>query len=86
MQLLLLHQQCLTLVGSVGLMMLSSIAVYVKLHRYAVFTTNKGRALSWGFKDVAGATTAVAEAPVKGAYLAAIRGFEGKPAPVSKKR
>lgn len=54
--------------------------------RYAVFTTNKGRALSWGFKDVAGATTAVAEAPVKGAYLAAIRGFEGKPAPVSKKR
>jgi hypothetical protein len=51
-----------------------------------VFTTNKGRTLSWGFKDVTGATKAVAEAPVPGAYVAAIRGFEGKPAPVSKKR
>lgn len=56
------------------------------LCRHAVFTTNKGRTLSWGFPNVAGATKAVAEAPVPGAYVAAIRGFEGKPAPVSKKR
>jgi hypothetical protein len=50
------------------------------------FTTNKGRTLSWGFKDVANATRALVEAPVPGSYLAAVRGLEGKPAPVSKKR
>ena len=50
------------------------------------FTTNKGRTLSWGFKDVTNATRALIEAPVPGSYLAAVRGLEGKPAPVSKKR
>lgn len=54
--------------------------------RYAAFSTNKGRVLSWGFKDVPGSTKAAVEAPVPGAYVAAFRGFEGKPAPVAKKR
>jgi hypothetical protein len=63
-----------------------SPCVFLLVARYAVFTTSKGRALSWGFKDVEGATKAVVSAPVPGAYVAAIRGFEGKPAPVSKKR
>lgn len=54
--------------------------------RYAKLTTSLGRELEWGFKDVAGATTAVSEPPVPGAYLAAFRGFEGKPRPVAKKR
>jgi hypothetical protein len=54
--------------------------------RYAALTTNKGRVLSWGFKDVPGSTKAAVEAPVPGAYVAAFRGFEGKPAPVAKKR
>lgn len=42
--------------------------------------------LSWGFKDVPGSTKAAVDAPVPGAYVAAFRGFEGKPAPVAKKR
>ncbi|KAF6254331.1 hypothetical protein COO60DRAFT_1703369 [Scenedesmus sp. NREL 46B-D3] len=54
--------------------------------RYVKFTTNTGRTWDWGFADVAGASTAVSEAPVPGAYLAGMRGFEGKPRPVSKKR
>jgi hypothetical protein len=64
----------------------SHFCVFGCVYRHAVFNTNKGRTLSWGFPNVAGATKAVAEAPVPGAYVAAIRGFEGKPAPVSKKR
>eukprot|EP00879_Flechtneria_rotunda_P027283 GHRR01029224.1.p1 GENE.GHRR01029224.1~~GHRR01029224.1.p1 ORF type:complete len:228 (+),score=10.75 GHRR01029224.1:49-684(+) len=48
--------------------------------------TNEGRVFAWGFPNVTGATTAMATAPVPGAYMAAMRGFEGKPRPVSKKR
>ncbi|WIA17009.1 hypothetical protein OEZ85_013919 [Tetradesmus obliquus] len=55
--------------------------------RYVKFTTNTGRTWDWGFPGVAGAYTAVSEAPVAGAYLAGMRGFEGKPrAGISKKR
>lgn len=51
------------------------------------FWTNQGRQWDWGFLDIPGATKATSEAPVKGAYLAAMRGFEGKPrAGISKKR
>ncbi|KAF6256750.1 hypothetical protein COO60DRAFT_1528060 [Scenedesmus sp. NREL 46B-D3] len=40
----------------------------------------KGRWFAWGFPDVAGATRAVVQAP-PGTYVAAFRGFEGKPLP-----
>lgn len=40
----------------------------------------RGRWFAWGFPDVAGATRAVVQAP-PGTYVAAFRGFEGKPLP-----
>ena len=49
--------------------------------RWIQFTTNAGRAFEWGFKDVPGRQEITATAPRDGAYLAAFRGFEGKPLP-----
>lgn len=51
------------------------------------FWTNLGRKWEWGYLDIPGATKATSSAPVPGAYLAAMRGFEGKPrARIAKKR
>ncbi|GBF88704.1 tyrosine serine phosphatase [Raphidocelis subcapitata] len=49
--------------------------------RWMAFTTNLGHRYEWGFKDQPDAESYVIEAPRPGAYLAAIRGFEGKQLP-----
>lgn len=43
----------------------------------------RGRYCSWGFQDVENVTKAVVEAPGPGMYIAALRGYEGKPLPAS---
>lgn len=52
-----------------------------RLQRYMAFTLNTGRVCSWGFPNATNTTTYIATAPNPGAYLAAVRGFEGKPLP-----
>lgn len=49
--------------------------------RWMAFSTNLGRRFEWGFKDHPGATSYVDAAPRDGAYLAAVRGYEGKQLP-----
>eukprot|EP00878_Enallax_costatus_P013505 GHUV01014120.1.p1 GENE.GHUV01014120.1~~GHUV01014120.1.p1 ORF type:complete len:129 (+),score=40.56 GHUV01014120.1:955-1341(+) len=51
--------------------------------RWMNFTSNLGRSFSWGFPGVSGAQTAVVQAPTVGSYIAAFRGYEGKPLPES---
>uniref|UniRef100_A0A383VG82 Uncharacterized protein n=1 Tax=Tetradesmus obliquus TaxID=3088 RepID=A0A383VG82_TETOB len=48
--------------------------------RWANFTSSQGRWFAWGFPNVTGVTKAAVQAPA-GAYIAAFRGFEGKPLP-----
>lgn len=43
----------------------------------------RGRWCSWGFPDVANVTKAVVTAPAPNTYIAALRGYEGKPLPPS---
>lgn len=43
----------------------------------------RGRYCSWGFPDVDNVTKAVVEAPGPNMYIAALRGYEGKPLPPS---
>eukprot|EP00775_Hariotina_reticulata_P009683 gene9683-9841_t len=49
--------------------------------RWMNFTSNLGRYFAWGFPNVEGAQTIIQQAPHPGAYIAAFRGFEGKPLP-----
>lgn len=47
----------------------------------ATHAPRRGRYCAWGFLGVAGASSAVVTPPVPGGYIAALRGFEGKPLP-----
>eukprot|EP00878_Enallax_costatus_P027123 GHUV01029173.1.p1 GENE.GHUV01029173.1~~GHUV01029173.1.p1 ORF type:complete len:142 (+),score=28.98 GHUV01029173.1:218-643(+) len=49
--------------------------------RWANFTTNRGRYCAWGFYNAPGVTTAIIVPPSITTYLAAFRGYEGKPLP-----
>eukprot|EP00879_Flechtneria_rotunda_P015909 GHRR01016637.1.p1 GENE.GHRR01016637.1~~GHRR01016637.1.p1 ORF type:complete len:173 (+),score=25.65 GHRR01016637.1:1128-1646(+) len=49
--------------------------------RWFNFTTNLGRGFAWGFDKVPGTRKVVVDAPAPGAYVAAFRGYEGKPLP-----
>jgi len=57
---------------------------YDTVMRFMEFTTNRGQKCTWGFRNVANTTMGMALAPNAGAYLAAIRGNEGKPLPPEK--
>jgi hypothetical protein len=47
----------------------------------SVTVSCRGRYCSWGFPDVDNVTKAVVEAPGPNMYIAALRGYEGKPLP-----
>ncbi|KIZ04484.1 hypothetical protein MNEG_3476 [Monoraphidium neglectum] len=49
--------------------------------RWMAFVTQLGRRFEWGFKDRENATSDADYAPRDGAYLAAVRGYEGKQLP-----
>jgi hypothetical protein len=51
--------------------------------RWMAFTTSKGAAYEWGFKNHPNTTAVTALPPREGAYLAAFRGYEGKQLPPS---